>query len=194
MEHNTKDKILYSSFRFFLEKGYEATNIRDICSDVGIKASTLYFYYKSKQDLFFYIYDEIFDEYIDFIKNLEQLKQHNSFEEKLYALLLKKIDYYAENIAKIKFMFRYHTFPPEEIASIMREKYKFWISEENKITLSIIEDGIIPQSSKDKYITYYNHLENYLIYEMIITNIKISNDSLNKVWAIFWRSLTEEQL
>jgi AcrR family transcriptional regulator len=49
---STKDKISYVAFKLFLEKGYEATNMREISNEVGIKASSLYFYYESKQELF----------------------------------------------------------------------------------------------------------------------------------------------
>ena len=35
LENSTRDKIFYTSFRLFLENGYEATNIRDICKEAG---------------------------------------------------------------------------------------------------------------------------------------------------------------
>jgi len=190
LENSTRDKIFYASFKLFLENGYEATNIRDICKEVGIKASTLYFYYKSKQDLFFYIYDGICLDYINYIQDIEALKQDISVKEKLYILLKQKIEYYVLDISKRKFILRYHLFPPEEISNVIREKYKFYNSEENKIILDSISNSqhkneFINQNIDD-YLMQYKKLENHLVYEMIISNIKINDEVVRKLWDMLW--------
>ena len=63
----TKDKILSASVKLFSEKGYDATSVRDIAQEVGIKSSSLYNHYKSKED----ILQEIF---VLFKNDIEQIK------------------------------------------------------------------------------------------------------------------------
>ena len=193
METKTRDKIRYSSFKLFLENGYEATNIRDICKDVGIKASTLYFYYKSKEDLFLYIYDEISLDYIRYIQDIEEIKKHMSLEKKLFILLKQKIDYYALDISKRKFILRYHLFPPEELASAIRQKYKFYTREENKVILEIIGNcknkDLFRNKNINDYLIEYKRLENYLVYEMTVSGIKINDESFKNLWEVFWNSI-----
>lgn len=46
---NTKEKIKQTALRLFAKKGYQAVSIRDICKEVGIKESTIYYYYENKQ-------------------------------------------------------------------------------------------------------------------------------------------------
>lgn len=195
MENSTKDKIFYASFKLFLENGYEATNIRDICKEVGIKASTLYFYYKSKQDLFFYIYDGICLDYIKYIQDIEVLKKDISIKEKFYILLKQKIEYYVLDISKRKFILRYHLFPPEEISNVIREKYKFYNSEENKIILDSISNSQhkneFINENIDDYLMQYKKLENHLVYEMIISNIKINDEVVRKLWGIIWGNVAK---
>ena len=195
MENSTRDKIFYASFKLFLENGYEATNIRDICKEVGIKASTLYFYYKSKQDLFFYIYDGICLDYIKYIQDIEALKQDISVKEKLYILLKQKIEYYVLDISKRKFILRYHLFPPEEISIVIREKYKFYNSEENKIILDSISNfqhkNEFINENIDNYLLEYKKLENHLVYEMIISNIKINDEVVRELWNMIWINVTK---
>lgn len=61
---NTKDKILDVSLSMFSTSGYDAVSIRDICREVGIKESSLYYHFKNKQD----ILDSLmykFEEYIN---------------------------------------------------------------------------------------------------------------------------------
>ena len=47
----TKEKIMDVAIHMFSERGYEAVSIRDICGEVGIKESTLYYHYKNKKDI-----------------------------------------------------------------------------------------------------------------------------------------------
>lgn len=189
MEIKTSEKIVHIAFKHFLEKGYEATNIRDICNEVGIKSSSMYFYYKSKQQLFFYIYDDIIFQYLNFVRDIEQSLVDISIEEKLYILLRSKMEYHAADISKKKFILRYHLFPPEEISNIIREKYKFFINEENKIILNGIERcRSFNEFDPDKleyYLLVYKRLEDYLSYEMAVANIKTDDKTINKLWNTF---------
>ena len=111
---STNDKIKYVAFKLFLEKGYEATNLREICREVGIKPSSLYFYFKSKQELFFRIYDEVWEDKIRFIESIEDLKQDIPPDIKLYTLFKSIIEYCSKDISKQKFLLRYHLITTKE--------------------------------------------------------------------------------
>lgn len=191
MINNTKDKIRYVAFRLFLENGYEATNIRDICEEVNIKASSLYFYYKSKQELFFSIYNDIWSEKIKYIHDMEEIKQNIYPNMKFYYLYVKTMEYYTKDIAKQKFLLRYFLFPPEEISVFLREKFKFWANEENKIILDIINECLEGNKldrnrSPNDYLLEYKKFENSQVVEMIISNIRLSSKELDASWLRFW--------
>ena len=70
---NTKDRIAQEALYLFSEKGYTATSVRDIADAVGIKDSSLYNHYKSKQEIFDYV-----------IKKYEK-----SFQEKFFSFYKK---------------------------------------------------------------------------------------------------------
>ena len=46
---NTKEKIETTALNLFSKRGYHAVSIRDICKEVGIKESTIYYYYENKR-------------------------------------------------------------------------------------------------------------------------------------------------
>ncbi|WP_160690407.1 TetR/AcrR family transcriptional regulator [Clostridium sp. C2-6-12] len=190
MENTTSDKIFYTSFRLFLENGYEATNIRDICKEVGVKASTIYFYYKSKQDLFFYIYDDIRNDYLTHLLSIEKLNNDSSLKDKLYLLLIMKINYYMKDMSRRKFVLRCHLFPPEEISNIIREKYKFYSNEENKIMLDIMGiksfDNKSTNEEVESLLLKCKKLEDHLVHEMMIYNTKICDEAISKLWDIYF--------
>lgn len=72
---NTKNRIAQEALYLFSEKGYAATSVRDIAAAVGIKDSSLYNHYKSKQEILDYViekYAQSFQEkYFSFYKKGE---------------------------------------------------------------------------------------------------------------------------
>lgn len=51
MERSTKDIILDVAIELFAEKGYNRVSIREIATAVGIKGSSIYNHFKSKEDI-----------------------------------------------------------------------------------------------------------------------------------------------
>lgn len=51
-KRNTKELILLEALKLFADKGYDGVTVRDIAAEVGIRQSSLYKHFKSKQDIF----------------------------------------------------------------------------------------------------------------------------------------------
>ncbi len=51
MNQSTKEKILNVSIELFAQKGFKDVSVREIAAAVGIRASSLYKHYKSKDDI-----------------------------------------------------------------------------------------------------------------------------------------------
>lgn len=49
---NTKERIIEEALTLFSQKGYQGTSVKEIAHAVGIKDSSLYKHYKSKQEIF----------------------------------------------------------------------------------------------------------------------------------------------
>ena len=49
--------MLDSAARSFARKGYDGTSIRDIAADVGVQPSSLYYFFRSKDDLYEAVYE-----------------------------------------------------------------------------------------------------------------------------------------
>lgn len=68
--NDTRNKILKISLDLFSKRGYSAVSIRDICKEVGIKESSVYYHFKNKQAIF----DELLSHFQDIsIEMMEQL-------------------------------------------------------------------------------------------------------------------------
>ena len=48
---DTRERIMDTALSLFSVSGYEAVSIRDICREVGIKESSVYYHFKNKRDI-----------------------------------------------------------------------------------------------------------------------------------------------
>lgn len=51
-ERETKEKLIASAKREFLDKGYAKASLRKICANAGVTTGALYFFFDDKEDLF----------------------------------------------------------------------------------------------------------------------------------------------
>lgn len=51
-DRETRELLLESGKKEFLEKGYMKASLRKICADAGVTTGALYFFFKDKEDLF----------------------------------------------------------------------------------------------------------------------------------------------
>ncbi|MCK8058576.1 MULTISPECIES: TetR/AcrR family transcriptional regulator [unclassified Fusibacter] len=63
----TKDKICRVSLKYFITQGYEYTSLEQIANEVGIKKPSIYYHYKSKEDLLAHGVHLIIDEVLSTI-------------------------------------------------------------------------------------------------------------------------------
>lgn len=80
-----REEILKNARKVFAEKGYEKTNLADISKECGVGRTTLYQYFKNKEEIFYYTAIDAFeqiqakvesiveDENIGFIEKLKKL-------------------------------------------------------------------------------------------------------------------------
>jgi AcrR family transcriptional regulator len=68
-----KGKILESAKELFIEKGYEATSIRNIAERIEYSPTTIYLYFKDKDDIFYSLHQEGFRLLNQYFKVLEHV-------------------------------------------------------------------------------------------------------------------------
>lgn len=57
-DKETRQKLLESAKKEFLEKGYMKASLRNICKNAGVTTGALYFFFEDKEDLFASLVDE----------------------------------------------------------------------------------------------------------------------------------------
>ncbi len=96
---NEKDKktleIILITRKLIEEKGYENLEMEEIAKNVGIKKSTLYYYFKNKKDLFLKTIEYDFLELKDLIQ--ERLKGKVMPLDRLKTLITVFVEYFYSN-------------------------------------------------------------------------------------------------
>lgn len=66
----TRELILHAALRLFSERGYEGVSMRDLASEVGIRAASIYNHFSGKEDIFNCLLAEMENRYVKIIEIL----------------------------------------------------------------------------------------------------------------------------
>ncbi|ALS26363.1 TetR family transcriptional regulator [Paenibacillus sp. 32O-W] len=80
----TRQQIMKSAKELFIRKGYGASSMEDICEEAGVSKGSIYYHFKSKEQLFLRLLEQNMLEWED--KWRELVKPGMTATEKLYAL------------------------------------------------------------------------------------------------------------
>lgn len=81
-DKETKEKLLASAKAEFMEKGYNKTSMRKVCSNAGVTTGALYFFFNDKEDLFASIVEKPLRELMELLQaHYEEDKQFLSTVE-----------------------------------------------------------------------------------------------------------------
>jgi TetR/AcrR family transcriptional regulator, cholesterol catabolism regulator len=67
---NTEERILSAASRLFSEHGYKSTTLNDIAEQVGLHKTSLFHYFKSKEEILMRVMDESLRDHIPALKRI----------------------------------------------------------------------------------------------------------------------------
>jgi len=119
-----KERMKEVALRLFASKGYEQTSLSMITSKVGIKTPSFYAFYKSKEELFLTIVEEVFAHYYEHISHVFKSFRNESTEKKLFKILQEMYNYHLKEEEKTDFYRRFMMFSPEGLNGPFQEEFK----------------------------------------------------------------------
>ncbi len=99
---NRRRQILDAALEVFAERGYEGASVAAIAERCRLSKGLVYFYFRSKEDLFVRVVRRKFAELYHKLRAVE--RQSGPFEERLERLLATQLAYYRENQAFYKLL------------------------------------------------------------------------------------------
>lgn len=94
-QENRREEIILTAAKLFKEKGYSAVTMRDLATELGIKAASLYNHISSKQDILKSIIISLAE---DFTQGMSDIKSSNeSAINKLKKIVVLHVQITAQN-------------------------------------------------------------------------------------------------
>lgn len=172
-----QEKIKEVALKHFLSNGYEATNLKDIVKESGGSLSSIYEYYKNKENLFFEIIKEMIRKDEDNIKEIINTK-NDTPQEIIFKLATYMVNLYSneDNNALMKIVFSQIYNKNSNMITLMKN-----IDDSN--SLKIMKD--ILSLSKDPFISnnadlishmFLDFLSKHCFFRINIRDTKMTED------------------
>ncbi len=172
---NTKAKIMDVALHMFSERGYAAVSIRDICGEVGIKESTLYYHYKNKQDILDSLIARFKAHIEELLGHIEELSDQPFSEKKTkrtalftdtYMMDSYLFDPFCNLMIRLMMIEQFHN---EEIRALY-EKTMF--TDPYEIQLRIMKrlsaQGVFPEEETERIVRQYHAYMTMLTYKYLL--------------------------
>lgn len=199
MRGETRDKIKRVALVLFASDGYDATSMDKIATGVGIKKSSLYAFIKSKESLFWELYEELESQYLDFMQQLLKNSEAMFPDERLFYLFKQYLLFYhtattEEGIAASIFWIRVMFFPPtvfkeQLLARALRSEQELGARYVEIINDGIAQGAIKKENPEDILLSFYSLRQGlYSLLNAFMSNMTIEQkeDKIDKVWHSYW--------
>ncbi|MEJ5307819.1 MAG: TetR/AcrR family transcriptional regulator [candidate division WOR-3 bacterium] len=142
-EKNVKEEILKKANQIFAKYGYEKTTMDDIAKAVGKKKGALYYYFRTKEDVFV----EVIEREIIYLKEklFQSIVDKKTTKEKLQTYVLNRYKILNE-VANFYQTFKEDYYRQFEFVQKLRKKFDI---EEEKFIEDILKDGVKKGELKD---------------------------------------------
>lgn len=187
------DKIKVVSLNLFAAHGYEGTSLSAIAEGVGIKKASLYHYFKSKEELFLSIFDEILKDEIEHIRIIAEEIEVFSVEEKLYRIIQYYYQKNETNKAQANFWKRAMLFSPAALEETINKKFKTYESHSTEMLSSIFNEGmksgVIKSNNIKNLLAAFYCLIDGLFVEIQYYGREEYKSRVDSIWKVFWTGI-----
>lgn len=175
---DTKQEIINTSIKLFYSKGYAGTSMNDIISTVGISKGSVYWHFKSKEEIFVQVIAETYNEWINLVNaELENIPNPIEKLRKYGQLFVDTVDIPSWNLSPETYWNEFS----EKSQSLLDE----YFSLDDKIILQIFQEaqqqGLLKSNENPETLMwiYISSLEG--MFEKIIIAHKNNDPALSQM-------------
>ncbi|WP_160677542.1 TetR/AcrR family transcriptional regulator [Clostridium sp. C8-1-8] len=190
-------RIKEAGLKLFSQKGFDGTTIKDIASEAGLKPSSIYSHFSSKEEIFVTVWRECISKAgvgVSSVKEYVAKVEDYDAKDVLHKYYVAIVGYFSKN--KQEYMFlrqasffakgkenindvNYSNFMINEASVKFFEKFFDKLKDENRI----IED-----SNENLFYIYISGILAYLE-EKVVYNIPLNDEFVDILWSGFWKSI-----
>lgn len=143
-----RDLILDKAKELFIQRGYAATSMDELVRYIGVSKGSIYYHFKSKEELFIQLLARQNREWIN--AWMEKSSAFSSFEERVYGIADHMVDDFQNPLVKVGEEF-YISQPEnkhllDQILQIMQEPRRLY----RNIFAEAAKEGFLPEEDLDE--------------------------------------------
>ncbi|MDI9368741.1 MAG: TetR/AcrR family transcriptional regulator [Thermotogota bacterium] len=178
---SSRERIIKAARKAFAERGHDGVSMSEIAQMAGVKKALIYYYFPSKEDLFYEVWQYSIDELEDHV--FSETRNENVYVSKLKRILRSYIDFITNKNEIKKIM-------DQERANLSREDNESWKRVRDryqllkeKLSSAIDEAKIAQEISKD--------VDPDSAADLILNGFSVTEDpnGLESIREIIWRGL-----
>ncbi len=178
---SSRERIIRAARKAFAERGHDGVSMSEIAQMAGVKKALIYYYFPSKEDLFYEVWQYSIDELEDHV--FSETSDENVYVSKLKRILRSYIDFITSKNEIKKIM-------DQERANLSREDNESWKrvrdryeALKEKLSSAINDAKAAQEISKD--------VDPDSAADLILNGFSITEDpdGLESIREIIWRGL-----
>jgi TetR/AcrR family transcriptional regulator, cholesterol catabolism regulator len=138
--HDRRAAIAEMAARLFDERGYHSTSMEDIAENVGLRKPSLYHYFKSKDEILFYVHNRM----IDLILDRHERRRSAGVESSgstIRSMMRDIIELMETHPGHLRVFFEHHRELPEDYQRMIRTKRNQFRQHVSDVIRQGIADG-----------------------------------------------------
>lgn len=201
---NNKENMLEVSLELFSKRGFSSVSVRDICGELNLKESALYYHFKNKEDILNTLFQSV-EELVDrmrtaFNQSFEQVEKVSTIEMQMVAKNFLASYYCENNVRRLISMLAIERLS-NETANEKYQKlmYDMPLEQCENVFAQMSERGLINKlSSKVLAVEYLGIIvmafDRYVLGSEDIENgMKNALEVVNEEIGLFFESICEEK-
>ena len=139
---STKEDIIDAATALFAERGYRGMTMKEIAKQVGIKAPSIYAFFKNKEDVFLHIYQGVLNEHLQLAAANASTTHYASVKSQLDAMFRSIMDYQLIESTKMKIFMRFLLFSPDGYGDELKDALVKIEKNEHQLLCITLQRGI----------------------------------------------------
>jgi TetR/AcrR family transcriptional regulator len=139
VNHQKRREIATQAFQVVLERGAYATTITDIAKSLGMKRSTLYWYFSDLGSLFDAVTQEIHEEVASYVVQAMAKRDHPI--DQLIAVLEAAVDFYEKRGEVLRGLIQLWAFRCHDVETMI-ERQRQVLAPQRKFLVQLVEQGV----------------------------------------------------
>lgn len=183
-------QIAKVALRHFTERGYEGTSLSDIGAEVGIKKQSIYSHFKSKDELFVAVMNEVIESETKFMHGFFSQDSPDIKEHLKDFILMLKNRYSSSEENNIKFILRMAYMPPAHLEEgVIGNFNKFFLELEEMINREMSKK--FKAKADNATLAFMTMLDGLLV-ALTYGSESRFDQKFKAAWEIYWNGLIYE--